>query len=151
KMVVLDLDHPDIEEYVNWKVVEEQKVADLVTGSRHLSRRLSAILKACQNWSHEEERFDRQRNPHLRRAVADALADLVPANYVERMIHRARQGFVSVRVDEYDTDWNSKAYATVSGQNSNNSVRITSEFMEAVEQDGPWHLYWRTEKEKARR
>ena len=34
KMVVLDLDHPDIEEFVNWKVVEEQKVAALVTGSQ---------------------------------------------------------------------------------------------------------------------
>src|SRR5207249_8827210 len=47
KMVVLDLDHPDIEEFVNWKVVEEQKVAALVTGSKQLSRHLNAILKAC--------------------------------------------------------------------------------------------------------
>ena len=47
KMVVLDLDHPDIEEFVNWKVVEEQKVAALVTGSRQLNRHLNAILKAC--------------------------------------------------------------------------------------------------------
>src|SRR4029077_18917914 len=50
---------------------------------------------------------------------------------------------------EYDTDWNSKAYFTVSGQNSNNSVRIDDAFMEAVESDGPWHLYWRTERDKA--
>jgi len=55
-----------------------------------------------------------------------------------------------VRVEEYDTDWNSKAYYTVSGQNSNNSVRIDNAFMEAVRHNGPWHLYWRTEKEKAR-
>ncbi len=47
KMVVLDLDHPDIEEFVNWKVVEEEKVAALVTGSRLLNRHLNAILKAC--------------------------------------------------------------------------------------------------------
>ena len=51
---------------------------------------------------------------------------------------------------EYDTDWNSKAYFTVSGQNSNNSVRITNEFMDAVEHDEPWHLYWRTELEAAK-
>jgi ribonucleoside-diphosphate reductase alpha chain len=149
KMVVLDLDHPDIEEFVNWKVVEEQKVADLVTGSKHLNRRLNAILKACHGWPTDQDRFDRKRNANLRRAMADALADLVPANYVERMIHLAQQGVTSVHIDEYDTDWNSKAYATVSGQNSNNSVRITDEFMEAVEKDGPWHLYWRTEREKA--
>src|SRR5262249_21418714 len=46
KMVVLDLDHPDIEEFVNWKVIEEQKVSALVTGSKLLNRHLNAILKA---------------------------------------------------------------------------------------------------------
>src|SRR6202795_4627573 len=103
KMVVLDLDHPDIEEFVNWKVIEEQKVAALVAGSKALNRHLNAIMKACHDWPNAQERFDRKRNPHLRRAVADALADLVPANYVERMIHLARQGFTSVHIDEYDT------------------------------------------------
>jgi ribonucleoside-diphosphate reductase alpha chain len=151
KMVVLDLDHPDIEAFINWKVVEEQKVADLVTGSKHLSRRLNAVLKACHDWPADADRFDRKRNANLRRAVAEALADLVPANYVERMIHLAQQGFAEVHIDEYDTDWNSKAYFTVSGQNSNNSVRITAEFMDAVDRDGPWALYWRTEREKSRR
>src|SRR6202042_3238751 len=48
KMVTLDLDHPDIEEFVNWKVVEEQKVAELVLGSRHLRRHLNSILQASQ-------------------------------------------------------------------------------------------------------
>ena len=48
KMVVLDLDHPDIEEFINWKVVEEQKVAELVLGSSHLRRHLNGILQACQ-------------------------------------------------------------------------------------------------------
>src|SRR3954449_9315338 len=48
KMVVLDLDHPDIEEFVNWKVIEEQKVADLVTGSRLMNKHLNAVLKAIQ-------------------------------------------------------------------------------------------------------
>src|SRR5262249_31644170 len=53
--------------------------------------------------------------------------------------------------DEYDTDWNSRAYYTVSGQNSNNSVRVSDAFMEAVDKDGVWPLYWRTEREKAKR
>src|SRR5256885_7135640 len=48
KMVVLDLDHPDIEDFINWKVVEEQKVAALVAGSKALNRHLNAILKSCQ-------------------------------------------------------------------------------------------------------
>ncbi len=49
----------------------------------------------------------------------------------------------------YDSDFNGEAYQTVSGQNSNNSVRIPHEFFEAVEQDGDWNLYWRTERKKA--
>src|SRR5687768_18607374 len=49
KMVVVDADHPDIEAYIDWKVLEEQKVASLVTGSRINQRHLKAILKACVN------------------------------------------------------------------------------------------------------
>src|ERR671921_421738 len=49
KMVVVDIDHPDIEQYVNWKVKEEQKVAALVTGSRLCSKHLSLVMKACVN------------------------------------------------------------------------------------------------------
>src|SRR5579864_1305850 len=73
KMVILDLDHPDIEEFVNWKVIEEQKVAALVTGSKLLNRHLNAIMQACQNWPKAEERFDRVRNSELRRAIAEAV------------------------------------------------------------------------------
>jgi ribonucleoside-diphosphate reductase alpha chain len=151
KMVVLNLDHPDIEEFVNWKVIEEQKVAALVAGSKVLNRQLNGIMKACHSWPKAEERFDRARNADLRRALAEAYVSHVPASYTERVMQLARQGFTSLKIEEYDTDWNSRAYYTVSGQNSNNSVRITNEFMRAVESDGPWNLYWRTELEKARK
>jgi ribonucleoside-diphosphate reductase alpha chain len=151
KMVILDLDHPDIEEFINWKMVEEAKVAALVAGSRLLNRHLNAILKACASWPNAEERLDRQRNHQLHKAVIEARAALVPVNYIERALQLAAQGFTSLTIEEYNTDWNSKAYFTVSGQNSNNSVRLSNEFMDAVQKDGPWRLYWRTEKEKARR
>ena len=150
KMVVLDLDHPDIEEFINWKVIEEDKVASIVTGSRTLSKHLNAILKACQRWPRIEERLDRKRNTDLRDRIREARAALVPTNYIERVLQLAQQNFTELKFEEYDTDWNSKAYYTVSGQNSNNSVRINNSFMEAVLQDAPWNLYWRTEKEKAR-
>lgn len=150
KMVVLDLDHPDIEDFISWKVIEEEKVAALVTGSRQIGRHLNAILKACAGGADLEERLNRAKNPQLKKAIAEARAAQVPLNYVERVLQLARQGFTSLRMEQYDTDWNSKAYFTVSGQNSNNSVRIDNSFMEAVERDGPWHLYWRTEKEKAK-
>lgn len=149
KMVVLDLDHPDIEEFINWKVVEEQKVAALVQGSKLLNKHLNAILKAVHGWPEADERFNPKRNSDLRKAIIDARRALVPENYIARVIQLAHQGFTSLEVEEYDTDWNSKAYFTVSGQNSNNSVRVTNEFMNAVRDDGEWNLIWRTEKAKA--
>src|SRR5712691_2995677 len=151
KMVVLDLDHPDIEDFINWKVVEEQKVAALVTGSQLLGRHLNAIMRACHQWPKADERFDRKRNADLSKALREAVEALVPSNYIERVIQLARQGVTSIQFEEYDTDWNSKAYYTVSGQNSNNSVRIPDDFIDAVRNNGPWHLYWRTEKDRARR
>ncbi len=77
KMVSLDMDHPEIEDFILWKVREEQKVAALIA-----------------------------------------------------------QG--------YDSDFNGEAYATVSGQNSNNSVRVTDEFMQAVLKGGDWQTIERT-------
>jgi ribonucleoside-diphosphate reductase alpha chain len=149
KMVVLDLDHPDIEEYINWKVVEEQKVADLVAGSRLLNKHLNSIMQSVITHSNSNEKYDPKKNDRLRKAILDSRTAMLPENYIARVLQLCRQGYTSIEVEEYDTDWNSKAYFTVSGQNSNNSVRIPNEFMKAVENDGPWHLYWRTEKEKA--
>ncbi|MCS6863478.1 MAG: hypothetical protein RMJ56_10695, partial [Gemmataceae bacterium] len=151
KMVVLDLDHPDIEEFINWKVIEEQKVAELVAGSKLMNKHLNAIMRAIHAHPVAEERFDPTKNTALRQAVLDARAALLPENYIARVIQLAKQGFKSIEVEEYDTDWNSKAYYTVSGQNSNNSVRIPNEFMKAVETNGPWPLYWRTELLKAKK
>ncbi|VTS00335.1 vitamin B12-dependent ribonucleotide reductase [Tuwongella immobilis] len=151
KMVVLDLDHPDIEEFINWKVTEEQKVADLVIGSKLMNKHLNAILKNIHVWPKVEERFDVTKNKDLRKAIVEARGALIPDNAIARVIQLGRQGFKSLLVEEYDTDWTSAAYFTVSGQNSNNSVRVNAAFMNAVAEDGPWHLYWRTEKEKAAR
>jgi ribonucleoside-diphosphate reductase alpha chain len=148
KMVILQLDHPDIEEFVNWKVVEEQKVAALVTGSKLLNRHMNAILKACHA-ANDEHRLDPRHNAGLKKAIQEARSDLIPENYVARTIQLAKQGVKSVYIEEYNTDWTSKAYYTVSGQNSNNSVRVPNSFMEAVDHDGDWPLYWRTEKDKA--
>ncbi len=152
KMVVLDLDHPDIEQFVNWKVVEEQKVAALVTGSKLLNRHLNAILKAIHSSDRKDgDQYEVKKNKQLKRAILDAQSDLIAANYIERTVQLAKQGVTSIEIEEYDTDWTSKAYQTVSGQNSNNSVRITNSFMHAVEADAPWNLYFRTEKERARK
>jgi ribonucleoside-diphosphate reductase alpha chain len=141
KMVVVDIDHPDIENYIDWKVREEQKVAALVTGSKICARHLNAIIKACVNCEGPgDDCFEPRKNPALKREIRSARQAEVPDNYIRRVIEFARQGYTQIAFETYDTDWDSEAYLTVSGQNSNNSVRVTDAFLEAVETDGDWSL-----------
>jgi ribonucleoside-diphosphate reductase alpha chain len=145
KMVVVDADHPDIETYIDWKVKEEQKVAALVTGSKTVKKHMKAVLKACVNCEGEGDAcFDPEKNPALKREIKLARKALVPDNYIKRVIQFARQGYKDISFDTYDTDWDSDAYLTVSGQNSNNSVSLTDDFLRAVETDGDWNLTART-------
>ena len=141
KMVVVDVDHPDIETYIDWKVKEEQKVAALVTGSKINQKHLKAVMKACVNCEGSgDDCFDPEKNPALRREIKLARRSLVPDNYIKRVIQFAKQGYKDIDFDIYDTDWDSEAYLTVSGQNSNNSVSLKDDFLRAVETDGNWNL-----------
>src|SRR5438874_374119 len=90
KMVCLDLDHPDVESFINWKVREELKVAAMVEGMKHLAKDQQEVAK--------------------------------------------KLGL------KLDFDFNGEAYHTVSGQNSNNSVRIPNRFFKAIEEDADWEL-----------
>lgn len=141
KMVIVDADHPDIEEFIDWKVNEEQKVASLVTGSKIVKKHLEAIMKACINCEgHDDDCFDPSINTALKREIKAAKKNAVPENYIYRVIQFAKQGYTSMSFKTYDTDWDSDAYLTVSGQNSNNSVSLKDNFLRAVEQDADWHL-----------
>ncbi|AZO12746.1 MULTISPECIES: vitamin B12-dependent ribonucleotide reductase [unclassified Mesorhizobium] len=141
KMVIVDADHPDIEEFIDWKVNEEQKVASLVTGSKIVKKHLEAIMKACVNCEgNDGDCFDPALNTALKREIKAAKKDAVPENYIYRVIQFARQGYTSMSFKTYDTDWDSDAYLTVSGQNSNNSVSLKDNFLRAVEADGDWQL-----------
>ncbi|MBI3105146.1 MAG: vitamin B12-dependent ribonucleotide reductase, partial [Candidatus Rokubacteria bacterium] len=149
KMVCLDLDHPDVMEFIRWKVVEEQKVAALVAGSRLAKRRLQAVMTACRVGERIEA--DPRQNPGLRAALREARAAMVPEAYVQKTLQLAAQGVTELAFPEYDTDWDSDAYLTVSGQNSNNSVRIPNRFFEVLERDGEWALVRRTDGQVSRR
>jgi ribonucleoside-diphosphate reductase alpha chain len=141
KMVVVDADHPDIESFIDWKVREERKVAALATGSKVVKRHLKAIMKACLNCEGSgDDCFTIEKNPVLKREVKAARRDDVPDGVIKQIIQYARQGYTKIDFEEYDTDWESEAYLTVSGQNSNNTVRLTDAFLQAVENDGEWNL-----------
>jgi ribonucleoside-diphosphate reductase alpha chain len=141
KMVIVDADHPDIEAFINWKVKEEEKVASLVTGSKIVKKHLAAIMKACINCEgHDDDCFDPSINTALKREIKAAKKDSVPENYIKRVIQFARQGYTAIDFQTYDTDWDSDAYLTVSGQNSNNSISLKDNFLRAVEKDEDWNL-----------
>ena len=142
-MVCLDLDHPDVEEFINWKVREEQKVVG--HGDRLEGLRAAAECRAqglpCRRrarWAKSETELP--TNAELRKAIREARQSSVPEPYIQRMFSYAKEGFTHFAFHEYDTNWDGKAYQTVSGQNSNNSVRVPNSFFEALEKDGEWPL-----------
>jgi ribonucleoside-diphosphate reductase alpha chain len=144
KMVIVDIDHPDVEDFIEWKVIEEQKVAALVAGSKLAERHLKAVMKACINCEGSGgDCFDPAKNPALRREIMAARKSMIPDNYIERVISFAKQGYKAIDFKTYDTDWDSDAYTSVAGQNSNNTVRVTDDFLAAVLEDKEWNLTYR--------
>lgn len=147
KMVVVDIDHPDIEEFINWKVIEEQKVSALVSGSKLNEIHLNRIIKACHDAKNDlgDAAFEPKANKELKKQIIAARKVMIPENYVQRVIQFAKQGYTSIDFKTYNTDWDSDAYLTVSGQNSNNSIRVSDDFMKAIEADDVWTLKHRTD------
>jgi len=144
KMVICDADHPDIEKFINWKVIEEQKVASIVAGSKMHELKLNAIFAAIAAFDGTEEgAYDPAANPTLKTAIRDAKKHAIPETYIKRVLDYARQGYASIEFPTYDTDWDSEAYSSVSGQNSNNSIRVTDAYLKAVKDDADWDLIGR--------
>ena len=149
KMVSLDMDHPDIEAFVNWKMTEEEKVAALVAGSQHLQNHGNEILAAIQAYDDGEDSFNQSKNKPLAIAINSAIKAYIPENLIARVLELGQQGYTQIEIDTYDTSWEGEAYSTVSGQNSNNSVRVSNDFMHSVIDGKDWNLYWRTELDDA--
>lgn len=132
KMVILDIDHPDIEEFINWKTSEENKVMDLVVGSKILKKYTQKIKDNFENKS------------GLRAILKQALADEIPESYLARVVTLLKNGEEMENV-EHTLHWESGAYSSVFGQNSNNTVRVNDEFLHAVENDSDFSLIKRTD------
>ncbi len=146
KMVVLNIDHPDIEHFINWKANEEQKVAALVAGSKICDLYLNTIMKIAADGG-----ADRHENHDLDIAIKKALARGVPMNYIVRVLQMVTMGYDHIDFKVFDTHYEGEAYQTVAGQNSNNTVRVTNEFMNSVIEDKEWELTWRTSKKVAKK
>jgi ribonucleotide reductase alpha subunit len=144
KMVCLDIDHPDIEEFIGWKRIEEEKVAALVTGAKQMQCHLEAVEQACQEFEGEGV-FTPTQNPKLAQAINEALDAGVPAQILSRLLQLLEQGIAAPISLVMDTNWEGEAYRTVSGQNSNNSVQVSDQFMAAMFEKKKWPLHRRTD------
>lgn len=144
KMVILDVSHPDIEEFIAWKVNEENKVAALVAGSRIVREKLEAIIASLNAGKNPEE------NPLLAQNIQEARVAGVPDGMIARILGLAEEK-AEFDIEVFDTHWEGEAYNSVSGQNSNNSVRVSDDFMKAVEDGSEWSLVNRTDNEVVRK
>ncbi|MDR3145940.1 MAG: adenosylcobalamin-dependent ribonucleoside-diphosphate reductase [Treponema sp.] len=144
KMVTLDADHPDVEKYLDWKAGEEHKVASMVTGSALIKKNLEALKKALAVFrGPDADRFNAEKNHDLALALRNALGDKIPPAYLYQLLRRLEQEDDAVEPRVFTTAWDDEAYNTVSGQSSNNSLRVSDDFMQAVLEDGDWPLVGR--------
>jgi ribonucleoside-diphosphate reductase alpha chain len=144
KMVILDADHPDIETFVDWKTGEEHKVASMVAGSKAI-RSFAVRLRdaAARVDLGPEDRLSFDRNASLREAAREALDAGIPGSYIYQLLRRIADGDADLDMPIFDTNWEGEAYNTVSGQASNNSIRVTNDFMEAMVKNKDWPLTMR--------
>jgi ribonucleoside-diphosphate reductase alpha chain len=145
KMVILNIDHPDIEAFINLKVREEQKVAALMVGSHLCATHLNRIIAAAWPEGNAKAKIDHQTNTELAKAIASARQDRIPETYIQRALAFAKDGHRSFAFSTYDLGWENEGYLSVTGQNANNSVRITRRFLDAVAGDHMWSLFNRTD------
>ena len=152
KMVVVDLDHPDIQEFIDWKVREEQKVVAMITGSKICRAQLTRIFRAVRDVAGEKEDGEKHAS-RIRDAVMRAKELRIPPGAIAQTLRFAADPSnteENLDFPVFTEDWDSEAYRTVSGQNSNNSVRATNAFFEAVMRNDPWELKRRTDRKVAK-
>ncbi|HEY1429236.1 MAG TPA: LAGLIDADG family homing endonuclease, partial [Candidatus Tumulicola sp.] len=94
----------------------------------------------------EAARLDPALNPGLKAAIRAALGAGIPQANIQYSLDFASQGYKELAIETYDTNWDSKAYGTVSGQNSNNSVRVPNEFFARLDANQSWDLIDRRSK-----
>ncbi|MDQ6694759.1 MAG: vitamin B12-dependent ribonucleotide reductase, partial [Chloroflexota bacterium] len=150
KMVIVDVDHPDIEKFIDWKVVEEQKVAALVAGSIICRKHLNLLMQAWHAKADAPEATKAEATKAYKKTLREAMSAGVPDGIIARALALAEQGETAFDFPVYDTDWEGEAYFTVSGQNANNSVRMSNSFISSVQHDKPFDLLRRTDRKPSK-
>ncbi len=150
KMACLDIDHPDVEEFISWKVKEEAKVVSMAAGSKQIKLISKELMQSIRGCHENKDILDPKKNNKLKVILQKAKIFCIPNSYIQRLVHLAKQGFYHIEFEEYNVDWDSKAYQTVSGQNSNNSVRLTNQFLRCVEEDRSWKLIRRVDRQTSK-
>ena len=141
KRVLLDVDHPEIEEFVSWKLKEEQKIVSLVTGSKINHKILQLILSTCESYNGSlHDRIDININTKLKDVLSIAKSLMVPEKFIRRVLFLARQGIYTLDFDTFIASVDSESYKSVSGQNSNNTVVVYNDFLAKVENNEQWDL-----------
>ncbi len=146
KRILLDVDHPEIEDFISWKLKEEQKLVSLVTGSEINHKILQLVLKVCEEYDgSNEEKIDINVNKKLRDILSIAKSLSVPGKFIRRVLLLAKQQIFSLDFDSFSVLLDSESYRTVSGQNSKNTVVVSNLFLNTVLNNKKWNLINRTD------
>jgi ribonucleoside-diphosphate reductase alpha chain len=152
KMVVLNVDHPDVEAFINWKVNEERKVVAMAAGSQLLRTIWGEMLEAYNTFTSKDLalKANPKENKELAKVISHARKMGVPGAFLGQCLTRLSESDFTDDLPLYDLNWEGEAYQTVSGMNANNTIRVTDEFMHAVKKDRDWNLTFRTTGEVAK-
>jgi len=141
KMVIVDDNHPEVEDFIEWKFKSEQQVAAMITGARLNCDILNDLMKTWKQLGSKAS----ETHPDIKAIIKKAYHYAIEENYVHRAMLLAKQGYDEFPFIELTNDFNGEAYHIVSGQNSNNSIRVSDDFLTAVKRDKDWNLTNRTD------
>lgn len=144
KLIICDSSHAEVEDFLNWKLVEEQKVASLIAGSKLHEEKLNALLEAIGGYQGAPDAArDPARNKALHQAIRAAKRAMISDAYIARTLAYAAQGVTSIDFPTYDSDWDSDAYRSVSGQATATALQLRPEDAERLRQPLA-HAAWAT-------
>jgi ribonucleoside-diphosphate reductase alpha chain len=144
KMVVVDIDHPDVTSFIRWKGEEQFKAAALITGARVMRQHLNGVMAAMAAME-GDARLSPQQNPALKTAIARAKRAMIPASAIDRVISYAKQGYRELHIPVYTAEDGSDVFFTVSAHQTKQAVRVTHRFMQAAEDKEKFALRRRTD------